>query len=1060
MGGFSRFFIYRPIFAMVIAIVILLVGGLSIPILPVESVPNITPPTVRVETSFPGASAEVLAETVAQPIEQEVNGVENMLYMSSKSPTTGKMQLTVTFAVGSDPDMGQVLTQNRVSIADPKLPQEVKQQGVTTKKQSTALVMVASLYSPDGSRDELFLSNYATTQVKDVLARVNGVGEVLMFGAKDYGMRIWLDPELLKARNLTTIEVLDALREQNIQVAAGKIGEEPNTAELNFEYSLTTQGRLSEVDQFKRIIIKRGEQGQLVRIADVARVELGAQSYAWYAELDGQPSISMGIYQLPGSNALGVAQGITGALEELSTRFPEGLEWSIPFDSTRYIQASIKEVVTSLIIAVILVIFSVYIFLQDFRTTIVPSVTIPVALIGTFSVMLITGQSINNLTLFGLVLAIGIVVDDAIVVVENTMRIIDTEGLEPKEAVSKAMGEVGGAIIATTLVLLAVFAPTLVMPGLTGRMYRPFAITISVATVFSSINALTLSPALCGMLLRPSSEAKPPGWFFRQFNKYFDKISASYSRTVAILIRKAILVMVIFGIMVGVMVWGFGALPGGFVPSEDEGYFFVNVQLPNAASLRRTAEVMDEAMEMVEELPGIQNHIVIGGYSFLDSVQGPNFGAAIVTLVPWDQRENTLFEIIDMLQPKLMSIREGRAFAFGPPPIQGLGSGSGFQMELQDLGGVGLLQLEQFANDIVQTGYAGGKLTRLNQNFQSNVPQIYIDVDREKTKRLQIPLQTVFDTLQTNLGSAYVNDFNLFGRTWRVMVQADDQFRSRVEDIQRLEVRTAEGRMVPLSTLLTVHESVGPSVINRFNMFPSATITGAPAPGYSEGEAVNEIEKIARQILPDSMGYAWSGVTQQQKEAGNVAPLIFSLALIMVFLFLAAQYESWATPFAVLLSVPLAILGAILLTMLRGGDNNIYMQIGFVLLIGMSAKNAILIVEFAKQQRDEEGKSILEAAKEAARLRFRPILMTALSFLLGVIPLVIASGAGANSRVSLGTAVFGGMLAATVFGVFMIPLLYYVVQTVAEKLSPKSKGSIVPSAPQPPAAPPPVEPAT
>jgi len=1057
MGGFSRFFIYRPIFAMVIAIVILLVGGLSIPILPIESVPNITPPTVRVETSFPGASAEVLAETVAQPIEQEVNGVENMLYMSSKSPTTGKMQLTITFAVGSDPDMGQVLTQNRVSIADPKLPQEVKQQGVTTKKQSTALVMVASLYSPDGSRDELFLSNYATTQVKDVLARVNGVGEVLMFGAKDYGMRIWLDPELLKARNLTTIEVLDALREQNVQVAAGKIGEEPNTAELNFEYSLTTQGRLSEVDQFKRIIIKRGEQGQLVRMADVARVELGAQSYAWYAELDGQPSISMGIYQLPGSNALGVAQGITGALEELSTRFPEGLEWSIPFDSTRYIQASIKEVVTSLVIAVILVIFSVYIFLQDFRTTIVPSVTIPVALIGTFSVMLITGQSINNLTLFGLVLAIGIVVDDAIVVVENTMRIIDTEGLPPKEAVSKAMGEVGGAIIATTLVLLAVFAPTLVMPGLTGRMYRPFAITISVATVFSSINALTLSPALCGMLLRPSSEAKPPGWFFRQFNKYFDKISASYSRTVAILIRKAILVMVIFGIMVGVMVWGFGALPGGFVPSEDEGYFFVNVQLPNAASLRRTAEVMDEAMEMVEELPGIQNHIVIGGYSFLDSVQGPNFGAAIVTLVPWDQREHTLFEIIDMLQPKLMSIREGRAFAFGPPPIQGLGSGSGFQMELQDLGGVGLLQLEQFANDIVAAGYAGGKITRLNQNFQSNVPQIYIDVDREKTKRLQIPLQTVFDTLQTNLGSAYVNDFNLFGRTWRVMVQADDQFRSRVEDIQRLEVRTAEGRMVPLSTLLTVHESVGPSVINRFNMFPSATITGAPAPGYSEGEAVNEIERIAREVLPDSMGYAWSGVTQQQKEAGNVAPLIFSLALIMVFLFLAAQYESWATPFAVLLSVPLAILGAILLTMLRGGDNNIYMQIGFVLLIGMSAKNAILIVEFAKQQRDEEGKSILEAAKEAARLRFRPILMTALSFLLGVIPLVIASGAGANSRVSLGTAVFGGMLAATVFGVFMIPLLYYVVQTVAENLSGKKS---TPAPTPTPTAPPPVEPAT
>jgi HAE1 family hydrophobic/amphiphilic exporter-1 len=1037
MGGFSRFFIYRPIFAMVISIVILLLGGLSIPILPVESVPNITPPTVKVSTSFPGASAEVLAETVAQPIEQEVNGVENMLYMSSQSPATGSMNLTVTFAVGTDPDMAQVLTQNRVSIADPKLPQEVKQQGVTTKKQSTAMVMVASLYSPDGSRDELYLSNYATTQVKDVLARVDGVGEVMMFGAKDYGMRIWLDPELLKARNLTTSEVLDALREQNVQVAAGKIGEEPNSGNLNFEYTLTTQGRLSDVSQFERIIVKRGEAGQLVRIADVARVELGAQSYAWYSELDGAQAISMGIYQLPGSNALGVAQGVIAALDELATRFPEGLEYSIPFDTTRYIQASIKEVVTSLVIAVILVIFSVYIFLQDFRTTIVPSVTIPVALIGTFAVMLVTGQSINNLTLFGLVLAIGIVVDDAIVVVENTMRIMDTEGLEPKEAVSKAMGEVGGAIIATTMVLLAVFAPTLVMPGLTGRMYRPFAITISVATLFSSLNALTLSPALCGMLLRPSSEAKEPGWFFRQFNKFFDKTSASYGRTVASLIRKAALTMILFAILVGVMVWGFGAMPGGFVPSEDEGYFFVNVQLPNAASLARTREVMDKAMAEVEQLPGVQNIIVIGGYSFLDAVQGPNFGAGIVTLDPWDEREHTVFELIGMIQQRLSKIREGTAFAFGPPPIQGLGSGSGFQMELQDLGGLGLKQLETFANDMVAAGFASGKITRLNQNFQSNVPQIYIDVDREKTKRLNIPLKTIFDTLQTNLGSAYVNDFNLFGRTWRVMVQADEQFRNRVGDIQRLEVRTAKGLMVPLSTLITVHESVGPSVINRFNMFPSATITGAPAPGYSEGQAVDEIEKIANEILPAQMGYAWSGVTQQQKEAGNVAPLIFGLALIMVFLFLAAQYESWATPFSVLLSVPLAILGAIVFTVIRGFDNNIYTQIGFVLLIGMSAKNAILIVEFAKQQRDEFGKSITEAAREAARLRFRPILMTALSFLLGVIPLVIASGAGANSRVSLGTAVFGGMLAATVFGVFMIPLLYVVVQTVAEKLSRK-----------------------
>jgi len=1036
MGGFSRFFIYRPIFAMVIAIVILLLGALSIPILPIESVPNITPPTVKVSTSYPGASAEVLAETVAQPIEQEVNGVENMLYMSSKSPATGSMELTVTFEVGTDPDMAQVLTQNRVSIADPKLPAEVKQQGVVTKKQSTALVMVAALYSPDGRFDELYLSNYATTQVKDVLARVDGVGDLVMFGAKDYGMRIWLNPELLKARGLTTAEVLGALQEQNVQVAAGKIGEKPNPAGLNFEYTITTLGRLTEVSQFEEIIIKRGEAGQLVRIKDVARVELGAQSYAWYSQLDEAPAISMGIYQLPGSNALGVAQGVIGALEELSARFPEGLEYSVPFDATLYIEASIEEVVTSLVIAVLLVIFSVYIFLQDFRTTIIPSVTIPVALIGTFAVMLVTGQSINNLTLFGLVLAIGIVVDDAIVVVENTMRIIDTEGLPPKEAVAKAMDEVGGAIIATTLVLLAVFAPTLVMPGLTGRMYRPFAITISVATVFSSINALTLSPALCGMLLRPSSGRKT-GWFFTQFNKYFDRISGSYGRSVAVIVRRTFIVLILFGAFVTAMIFGFGRMPAGFVPSEDEGYFFVNVQLPNAASLDRTEKVMDLAVEQIRKLPGVQNVITIGGYSLLDSVQGPNYGAAIISLVPWDEREHTVFELIQMVSAGLSKIWEGNAFAFGPPPIQGLGSGSGFQMELQDLGGLGLRQLEIFANDLVTAGYESGKITRLNQNFQANVPQLFVDVDREKAKRLNIPLQTIFDTLQANLGSVYVNDFNLFGRTWRVMVQADQQFRSRISDITRLEVRTAEGRMVPLSTLVTVEEIVGPSVVNRFNMYPSATITGAPAPGFSEGQAVDEIERLAGQVLPSSMGFAWSGVTQQQKASGDVAPLIFSLALIMVFLFLAAQYESWATPFSVLLSVPFAILGAILFTLIRGFDNNIYTQIGFVLLIGMSAKNAILIVEFAKQQRDEEGKSIIEASLEAARLRFRPILMTALSFLLGVIPLVIASGAGANSRVSLGTAVFGGMLMATVVGVFMIPFLYVVVQQAAERLSRK-----------------------
>jgi HAE1 family hydrophobic/amphiphilic exporter-1 len=1031
---FSRFFIYRPVFALVISIVIVILGLISIPTLPIESMPDITPPTVQVSTVFPGANAQVVEQTVTTPIEQQVNGVEDMIYMSSKSTSSGSMDLTVSFEIGTDVDMAAVLTQNRVSVAEPLLPEEVKRQGVTVKKKSTNMVLMVNLVSPDGTFDDLFLSNFATTRVKDVFSRVPGVGEVVMMGAKDFGMRIWLDPGQLKARGLTTDDVVAALREQNVQVAAGKIGAPPNPAGLNFEYAVTTLGRLETVEQFGNIIVRSGQAGELVRIRDVARVELGARDYSWYVQLDGMPSVGLAIYQLPGANALGVKEGIESELARLSESFPEGLEAVVAFDQTRYISASISEVVTTLIVAILLVVFTVFLFLQDFRTTLIPAVTIPVSLIGTFFVMKLTGMSINNLTLFGLVLAIGIVVDDAIIVVENTMRWIDEEGLAAKEAAAKAMEEVGGAIVATTLVLLAVFVPTALMPGLTGRLYQQFAITISIATVFSSVNALTLSPALAGIVLRPSPESR--GRFFTWFNATFDRMSGGYSDVVSGVVRKTALMAGVFAATLLLTGLAFRLVPGGFIPDEDQGYFFVNLELPNGASVARTEAVLERINARMGAEAAVEHYITIGGYSFLNGVQGPNYGAVIASLRPWEERPDAadhVEAIIGRVQRFLFSIQEGTSFAFGPPPISGLGAASGFSMELQDRGGLGILNLERFANDIVAAGTASPVVTRLNQSFSTAVPQLFVDVDRERVKTYGIPLQTVFGTLQANLGSAYVNDFNLFGRTWRVMVQADDRFRSRPSDIARLEVRNAAGDMVPIGSLAQVRDTVGPQIITRFNMFPAASVTGVPNPGYSSGQATDEMERIAAAALPPQMGYEWSGVTFQQKAAGNLAPFIFGLAILFVFLFLAAQYESWSTPLAVLLSVPLAILGALVLTWVRAMDNNIYTQIGLVLLIGLAAKSAILIVEFAKQQR-EAGTPVVEAAETAARLRFRPILMTALSFILGVIPLVVASGAGAASRRSLGTAVFGGMLVATAAGIFLIPVLYVLVQGTAERL--------------------------
>ena len=1030
---FSRIFIYRPVLALVISIFIALIGAISIPVLPIENTPDITPPTVEVTTSYPGASAPVIAETVAVPIEQEVNGVDDMIYMQSKSSDDGSMNLTVTFEIGTDIDMATVLVQNRVAIADPKLPEETKRQGVTTKKKSSNMVLMVNLISSLDEHDEIYISNYINLNIKDQLGRISGVANVQVMGAKDYGMRIWLDPERLKARGLTTNDIVRAIREQNVQVAAGQIGAPPAPMGLDFQYTVNTLGRLSTVEEFEDMILKV-DGSRLLRVRDVARVELGAQAYNWYVQLNGKPSIGMAIYQLPGANALEIADGVTAAMDEMATRFPDGLEYTVAFDSTRAIDASIAEVIETLFIAVFLVILTVYIFLQDFRTTLIPAVTIPVALLGTFGVMLAMGLSINTLSLFGIVLAIGIVVDDAIVVVENTMRLIDDEGLPPKEAAAKAMEQVTGPVIATTLVLLAVFVPTAMMGGITGRLYTQFAITISVATVFSSINALTLSPSLCGLLLRPS--AKKRGWFFTKFNEFFDRTTKSYTGYVHMFVRRVAFMMVLFAGVVAATAFGFMTVPGGFIPDEDQGYFYANVKLPDSASLERTQEVLDGITQTLMETPGVTDVITIGGYSLLDSLQSSNGGAAIAVLENWSQRSDPELHataIANAVTAKLLQIEEGTAFAFIPPPIQGLGSAGGFEYMLQDRGAAGSQQLQTIADDLAFEGNQNPILTRVNNSFRANVPQLYLELDRTKAKTLGIPLSDIFDTLQAYLGSAYVNDFNLFGRTYRVMIQADSQFRSRVEDIRSLEVRDQAGNMIPLGTLMAVEDTVGPQAITRYNLYPAASITGSPRPGFSSSAAVATMQELSSRLLPPSMGYEWTGVTYQQLVAGNQAPIIFGLAFVFVFLFLAAQYESWLIPFSVILTIPFSLLGAVVATWARALDNNVYTQIGLVLLIGLSAKTAILIVEFAKQLREEEGRDTLEAAVEAARLRFRPLLMTALSFILGVLPLLLASGAGSASRRALGTAVFGGMLLSTVIGVFLTPVFFVLVQKLRDR---------------------------
>ena len=1040
---FSKFFIEHPIFASVISIVIVLAGLVSVGLLPISQYPEITPPTVEVKASYPGANAAVVAETVAAPIEQEVIGVENMIYMSSVSAGDGSYTLTVTFEVGTDLDMASILVQNRVTLAEPKLPEEVKRQGVNTKKKSPNIILIASLSSPDDRYDELYMSNYATLRIRDTLSRIPGVGDVNIYPESDYSMRIWLDPTLLKSRSLTTTEVIAEIREQNVQVAAGQIGQPPVPDGQNFQYAVNVLGRLTDVEQFEDIIIKTGTGGRVTRLKDVARIDLGGKTYDITSRLSGAPSASIAVYQLPGSNALDVSSRVHAAMEEMSAYFPEGLEYSIPYDTTMFVDASIKQVYVTLVEAVLLVFLVLFLFLQDWRATLIPAVTIPVSLIGTLAVMLAMGFSINMLTLFGLVLAIGIVVDDAIVVVEATVTHME-QGLDSKAAAIKAMSEVSGPIVATTLVLLAVFIPAAFLPGITGELYRQFALTIAVATVFSSISALTLSPALAAMVLRLPPENKHA--FFRGFDRFFSKTENAYMGMVKGAVRRtALMLLLALGLMMFTG-WQFVSLPTGFMPTEDQGYMLVHVQLPDAASQERTNEVLDKIDAILKQTNGVADWVIFGGFNLIDGTASSNTAIVFVTLAPWDERNEPALRqeaILAGLQGQFfVRIPESIVYVFLPPAISGLGVAGGFQLQIEDRGGIGLEELNAMVREIIQDGNAQAGLTGLNTTFRIDVPQLFAEVDRTKAKTLGIPLSEVFDSLQAYLGSAYVNDFNKFGRTWQVMVQADHQFRTRPDDIRSIDVRNASGAMVPLGTLIAVDETVGPQTILRYNLYPTASITGEAAPGYSSGQALNLMEQLAGQKLPTSMGYEWTGMSFQEKKVGSEAIMVFALAIILVFLVLSAQYESWTSPAAVIMVVPLAVLGTVLAVMMKGADNNVYTQIGITLLIGLASKNAILIVEFAMAER-ERGKSLLDAAVDAAKLRFRPILMTSIASIAGFMPLVIASGAGAASQQAIGLAVVGGMVAATVMSLTFTPVFYVVMKRLGEKPESPAKEVVV-----------------
>jgi multidrug efflux pump len=1038
---FAHFFIDRPVFAAVLSLVIVIVGGIAITVLPIAQYPEIVPPTVVVSATYPGASAKVLADTVAAPIEQQVNGVENMLYMSSQCTNNGTMSLTVTFELGTDLDIAQVQVQNRVAIAQPQLPEDVRRFGVTVRKSSPDFTLAVSIFATDDSRDTLYVSNYATLQIRDELARLPGVGDITVFGARDYAMRLWLDPEQLASRHMTAGDVVTAVREQNIQVAAGVIGGPPtDVGAAGFQYTVNALGRLSEPEQFADIIVKTGSDGEITRLRDVARVELGAADYSTSFRYDGKPSVGLGVFQLPGSNSIATADAIYEKMRELSKRFPPGLAYSIPYDTTIFVRESIHDVVKTLLEAVALVVIVVLVFLQSWRASLIPLIAIPVSLIGTFAVMAAFGFSINNLSLFGIVLAVGIVVDDAIVVVENIERWIG-HGLPPREAAHKAMTEVTAAVIAIAFGLSAVFVPVAFISGITGQFYRQFALTISFSTLISAFNSLTLSPALAALLLKPR-EGKQDfltralnllfGWFFNLFNRGLERTTHGYARVLRHVVRLSALALIVYVGLVGLTYVGFTNVPTGFIPQQDAGYLLVGVQMPDAATIDRTKPVMQRLAKIAQDVPGVKHTVAISGFSILNRVNQSNAGTMFLPLEDFEQRTKHDDQTADAIVAKLMreygQVQEGMSIVLKPPPVSGLGSAGGFKMQIQDRTGRATPQQLQSATEaVVAEARANPKLQAVFTTFRANVPQIYANVDRAKVKQQDVPITNVFEALQVYLGSLYVNDFNFLGRTYRVTAQADAPFRASVNTVGQLETRNRDGEMVPLGSVLDLKDITGPERKSRFNLYQTAEINGNGAPGVSSGQAMAIMEDIASDKLPDGFGYAWTELAYQEKAAGNTALYIFPLCVLFVWLVHSAEYESFALSTAIILIVPMCLLSGIAGVWLRGMDNNIFTQIGFVVLAGLSAKNAVLIVEFAKQQ-EEAGRAPFDAAIEAAHLRLRPILMTSFAFILGVIPLILARGAGAEMRQALGTVVFYGMLGVTFFGLFLTPVFYFVIR--------------------------------